>query len=227
MKKFFTVIFLVIFTIMVVSCSSRPRQPRTRSSNTGLSFQSQQAAAETAYVSSEPMKIWINPIEYQLEIATDAGKDGYIDEVWPKDSNSSEAISTYVDTYTGVNANAQLMAQGVQFRDANMTFDKISGKAQRAILSIIDEYGLDGFFVTMIDEYTDTLSQTQKSERYKTKDGEVKQNATVTTTMKSRVRIKGIALKLKYLGPVNKERADKVRQTPTSRQNNNTYNINK
>ncbi|MBQ4437976.1 hypothetical protein II898_03785 [bacterium] len=210
MRKIFCGFFLLVFVLVTASCSSRPREPRTMSSNTGYSAHSQQAATGAAHVSSEPMKIWINPIEYQLELDDSVGDNGYIEEVWPKDK--SEGITTKVDYYSGLNANTNMLAAAVQFKDSNVTFDKLSPMAQRAILYIIKENGLDGFFVTMIDEFTGTLKQTQKSKKYKTKDGEVKQDVTRTTTLKTRIIVKGIALRLKYIGPVSPERADKVRQ---------------
>lgn len=213
MKKFFAICFLFIFAVAAASCSSRPREPRARTSNTGASFQSQNAASDTAYVRSEPMKIWINPIEYQLEVDETVGDRGYIEEIWPK--NSSEGIQTHVSTYTGVDQNTNLLVAGVQFKDASASFEKLSKPAQKAILWIIKEYGLDGFFVTMIEEYTGTISQKQQTtKKYKTKDGQIKQDARVTTTTSTRVIVRGIALRLRLLGPVDRERADKVRQTP-------------
>lgn len=209
MKNFFAILFLVILTIATVSCSSRPRQPRVASSSTGLSYHSQQAAAGTAKVNSEPMKIWINPIEYSLEKNDEIGNDGAIEEYW-------EDTNTFTTVRQGVDANAQLLAQGVQFRDSRVSFDTLSGSAQRAILSIMKKYGIDGIFITMIDEFTGTLKQEQQTiAKYKTKDGQVKKDARITTKAKTIVFIKGIALRLKYVGPVSPERADEVRKAPT------------
>ena len=220
MKKIY-VVFFITFAIMLTSCGSSDIRSNpsnntvvSTTSYSGASSHEQKAAMDTAYVTSEPMKIWINPIEYQLEIDESVGNKGYIEVTWPKPGNDADSIESYDDYYYGKNASSNLMTANVQFKDASVTFDSLSPKAKRAILYIIKEYGLDGFFVTMIDEFTGTLSQTETSQTYKTEDGQEKKNSRVTTKTKTIINIRGIALKLKYLGPVSPERADKVRQTP-------------
>ena len=215
MKKFSLILMFVGCLIISVSCSggsnNTPRN-NTRTSYSGLSKQEIKAATNTAYVSSEPMKIWINPIEYQLEIDNSVGKGGYIEK------RISFDPETYTNTTYNQNANATTMAPNIKFQDADTNLETIPYYAKRAILEIVQEYGLDGFLVTLIDQYTGTLSQTETDQTFTTVDKQgnkqKKKNITKTTTLKTIVTIRGIALKLKYLGPVDKERTDKVRQTP-------------
>lgn len=215
MKKFSLILMFVGCLIISVSCSggsnNTPRN-NTRTSYSGLSKQEIKAATNTAYVSSEPMKIWINPIEYQLEIDNSVGKGGYIEK------RISFDPETRTETSYNQNANATTMAPNIKFQDPDTNLETIPYYARRAILEIVQEYGLDGFLVTLIDQYTGTLSQTETDQTFTTVDKQgnkqKKKNITKTTTLKTIVTIRGIALKLKYLGPVDKDRTDKVRQTP-------------
>lgn len=214
MKKFSLILMLVGCLIISVSCSGGGNRPRntTRTSYGGVSIQKTKAAADTADVSSEPMKIWINPIEYQLVVDDSVGKGGYIEK---RISFDPETITT---EFKNQDTDATAITQNVHFADNSTSFDGIPYYAQKAILEIIQEYGLDGFMVTLIDQFTGTLSQTETDQKFTVEDKkgnkQQRKNITKTTTYKTIVTIRGIALKLKFLGPVDKERTDKVRQTP-------------
>lgn len=235
MKRFFTAICILVIIITFGACSSQPRQPRqprqqpqqanygtVDTSNTNT-FVNQRANSAAASLGAESMKIWSRPLELGFEIKKNAGKDGYIDEIFPKDEDDILRM-TENDTYFRY---ARLQDErGASQTDRtssaqDMSFNNLPALAQSAILAIIKDYNLDGFYVTMIEEFTGTIETKQSTGRtipvYETRGNKKVQTGTqqeIKTQKKTykQVRVRGIALKIKLYDPVNEERSDAVRK---------------
>ncbi len=233
MKRFFTAICIFTLVIVLGACSSRqprePRQPRqtpnygsvnTNNTTTDLNQRANSAAAS---LGAESMKIWSRPLELGFEIKKNVGKDGYIDEIFPKDEEDILRM-TENDTYFKY---ARLQDEsGVYQTDRtssgqDMNFNSLPALAQSAILAIIKDYNLDGFYVTMIEEFTGTIETKQSTGRtipvYETRGDKQVQTGTkqeIKTQKKTykQVRVRGIALKIKLYDPVSEERSDAVRK---------------
>lgn len=233
MKRFLSTICIFTLVIALGACSSRqprePRQPRqtpnygsvnTSNTNTILNQRANSAAAS---LGAESMKVWSRPLELGFEVNSDVGNHGHIDEIFPKDEDDILRM-TENDTYFKY---ARLQDEtGASQTDRtssgqDMSFNSLPALAQSAILAIIKDYNLDGFYVTMIEEFTGTIETKQSTGRtipvYETRGNKQIQTGTkqeIKTQKKTykQVRVRGIALKLKTYAPVSEERSDAVRK---------------
>lgn len=181
-KNLLTATFFLFVATMLGACSVR-----TVSS-------SMSASAETAKLNSEYMRIWSRPLELGFAIDESVGENGRIVYIYPKPGQKvfknleKDGIDiNYREKYKSENYNTV-------FGSNNFNFNTLSQVQQAAIIQVIKDYNLDGFYVTMIEQTTST-KETAKS---------VQKNF--------QVLVKGIALKIKDFGEVEKERVDKIRQ---------------
>ncbi|MBO4699900.1 hypothetical protein J5690_09905 [bacterium] len=234
MKRFFTALITFLFIATLASCgSSQPkqqRQPRQAKQSNYQSNYSQPASRpqdktitvseNRASVRSGYPEIWVRPVEFGYKIKENVGKNGRIDIVFPKDEEDLIKVQQYTSVYynsgrvpaygVGQQNNTQ---QNTNKSSRNMDFEDLSPLAKAAILSIIKDYNLDGFYFTMIEEFEGKIVVNRETGRSKKlKDGgSLNEIETQTTTMKQ-VRIRGIALQLEPFGLVNEERSDAVRK---------------
>lgn len=237
MKRFFTAICILAIIITFGACSSQPRQPRQErqprpqanyekvdltETNT---FVKQSANAAAATVGAEPMKVWSRPLELGFVIDEKVGVNGHIDEIYPKDEDDIKRMSEESTGYR--NAQVQGLNRSTQTDSTvsgqDLSFNKLPPLAQSAILAIIKDYNLDGFYVTMIEEFTGTIEKEVSTGRtipiYKY-DEKQKKNVQVGTKQETKiqkntykqVRVRGIALKLRTFDEVSIERSDAVRK---------------
>lgn len=235
MKKFFAAICIFAIVTIIVSCSSRqPREPRPapaapnygkinlKETNT---FVRQSANAASASIGAEPMKVWSRPLELGFEVNTNIGQNGHIDEIFPKDEEDilrmtqNETYYKYAKLQDESNHSQTDRTSSGQ----DLSFNNLPALAQSAILAIIKDYNLDGFYVTMIEEFTGTIESNESTGRtipiykYDEKQKQRVQTGTQQEMKKvkktyKQVRVRGIALKLTTYTPVSEERSDAVRK---------------
>lgn len=235
MKRFFTAICIITLVIILGSCSSQPRQPRqvrqpqpapaygnvaTNDTTTSLN---QRANSAAALLHAESMKVWSRPLELGFEVDEKAGKNGHIDEIFPKDEDDILRMTeneTYF-RYARLQDEKRTSQTDMTKSGQDMSFNSLPALAQSAILAIIKDYNLDGFYVTMIEEFTGTIEKEYNTGRtvpvYEMRGKKQVQVGTKQEIKKQKqtykqVRVRGIALKLKTYDPVNAERSDAVRK---------------
>jgi len=236
MKKFFVTILVFTFAIVFNACSSQPkqaRQPRQpiqqKQTNYDVNLSdtttqvNQNSISGSASLGAESMKVWSIPLEIGFYVPDNVGVHGHIDEVFPKDEDDilrSTEIETYYKRVLSPNVKGHSQTDSV-ISGQNINFNELPPLAQSAVLAIIKDYNLDGFYITMIEEFTGSIKTKESTGRtipvYEIRDGKKVQTDTkpelreVTKTYKQ-VRVRGLALKIKVTGPVDTTRSDEIRK---------------
>lgn len=187
MKKILIIMVIAIAATMFSGCAKRTVSTRMS------------ASAATAQLKSEGMRIWSRPLEVGFVIDETQGDNGRIVATYPKPGEIvTEKLSQ--QEVAAANQNRGLFDFGggaptaYVFGSNSFDFNSLPRVQQAAVLSIIKDYNLDGFYVTMIEETIATTVGKKSGHR------------------NFQVVVKGLALKIKDYGEVSAERVDAVRK---------------
>ncbi len=188
MKKILIIMVIAIAATMFSGCAKRTVSTRMS------------ASAATAQLKSEGMRIWSRPLEVGFVIDETQGDNGRIVATYPKPGEKITEKLTQAEVAAANQAhpNQGLFGGGAPtayvFGSNSFDFNSLPRVQQAAVLSIIKDYNLDGFYVTMIEETTATTVGKNSGHR------------------NFQVVVKGLALRIKDYGEVSAERVDAVRK---------------
>lgn len=188
MKKFLVFMLLLIAAATFAGCS---RETISTSSKMN-------ASASTAQIRSEGMRIWSRPLELGFVIDKSKGDDGRIVSVYPKQGEISRKLTPQEAVLVQNAGNRDLIPV---YGGKDFKFENLDPIQQAAVLQIIKDENIDGFYVTMIEETIFTSVTSQKLVIGEAVNGNNKYQVTVI----------GFALKIKDFAEVNEQRADAER----------------
>ncbi|MBO4699594.1 hypothetical protein J5690_08320 [bacterium] len=183
MKRVLVIVVLIVTSIVFSGCAKRTVSTRMS------------ASAATAQLKSEGMRIWSRPLEIGFKVDTDKGDNGRLVHVYPKPGEVVQRQLTQGEV-AAANQQRGLFDFGggaptaYVYGSNNFNFNALPPVQQAAVLSVIKEYNLDGFYVTMIEETIATTVGSKKGHQ------------------NFQVIVKGLALKIQEYGEVSPERSD-------------------
>lgn len=208
MKKFLLMMLLIVAAATFTACSRSTVRMSSKMN----------ASAATAQIRSEGMRIWSRPLEIGFVVDQSKGDNGRIVSVYPKPGEvvSRELTRREATTVAGGNRKNAVREEIPVYGGRNFRFEDLDPIQQAAVLSIIKDENLDGFYVTMIEE---TIATTVTSKK-KLDGDEVHKGSS-----KYQVIVKGLALKIQEFGEVSPERADAERNAAAASEKKETVYI--
>lgn len=208
MKKILIMMLLIATVAVSTACSRRSVRMSSKMN----------ASAATAQIRSEGMRIWSRPLEIGFVVDQSKGDNGRIVSVYPKPGEvvSRELSRQDATAVARGNGKATVREEIPVYGGKNFSFESLNPIQQAAVLSIIKDENLDGFYVTMIEETIVTTVTSKKQ----ISGGE--QHSGINNYQ---VIVKGLALKIQEFGEVSPERADAERNAAAGSEKKETIYI--